>query len=273
MIRDDPGERLYFFRTKGLAGVEVLAAYGSFQPWHVFHENYAFCACRTATSEFRYRHNTHSLDNGSLMMLEPGELHYNTVVHRRSDFKAVFISPTEFEKVARELEIPGTAHFRFAENKDPQSFAAIYTLSEAIEANDTLLRQQWLLDMCVRRLLNFAERKPILIGGGYEHRAVARAKAYLEEKCEEAVTLDELSAIAGVSRFRLAHAFTKEVGIPPHAYQIHVRIARAQSLLIRGMPQADVAAGLGFTDQSHFARHFKRIWRVTPGEYAAAALR
>lgn len=272
MIRDDPGERLHFFRTERLPGVEVLAAYGSFQPWHVYHENYAFCACRTATSEFRYRHRTHSLDNGSLMLLEPGELHFNTVVHRRSDFKAVFISPAQFERVAQELEIPGTAHFRFAENKDPQSFAAIYALSEAIEAGDTALRQQWLLDVCVRRLLHFAERKPIA-AGGYEHRAVARAKAYLEEKCEEAVTLDELAAVAGVSRFRLAHAFSKEVGIPPHAYQLHVRIARAQSLLMRGMPQADVAAELGFTDQSHFSRHFKRIWRVTPGEYATAASR
>lgn len=104
-----------------------------------------------------------------------------------------------------------------------------------------------------------------------EHQAVAHAKAYLREHCHEAVTLDELCALSGgLSRFRLVHAFRREVGLPPHGWQIHLRIARARSLLQAGMSPAKTAIALGFADQSHFTRHFRRIMRVTPGAYAQA---
>jgi AraC-like DNA-binding protein len=62
------------------------------------------------------------------------------------------------------------------------------------------------------------------------------------------------------------------VGVPPHAYQIQLRIARARHLLALGMPPSAVAAEVGFHDQSHFIRHFKRVLHVTPGEFAAVCL-
>jgi AraC-like DNA-binding protein len=268
MIRDDPGERLFFFRPEALAGAEVMSAYGSLQPWHIFHETYAFCACRTAAAGWRYRRGSHFLNDGSIMLLEPGEVHRNTTVHKRSDFKLLLISPHMFAEAARELDIVGTPHFGPAQIDDARLFETIYRLSAAVESGDTLLHQQSLMADCMRRLLGHAESKPRSPERGQEHRAVARIKLYLEDLCHEAVTLDELSANAGVSRFRLIHAFTREVGLPPHAYQIHVRIERARLLLWRGMSVTDVAAELGFSDQSHFTRHFTRIMRITPGEYA-----
>jgi AraC-like DNA-binding protein len=75
-----------------------------------------------------------------------------------------------------------------------------------------------------------------------------------------------------VSRFHLVHAFTSEVGLPPHAYQIHLRIRRSRALLAAGMPLGGIAADLGFADQSHFGRHFRRVVGVTPGAYANATL-
>jgi len=82
------------------------------------------------------------------------------------------------------------------------------------------------------------------------------------------VDLEDLSDLTGLSRFTLVHAFTHEIGIPPHAYQIGIRIDRARTLLEGGVPPGLVAAEVGFADQSHFHRHFKQILQVTPGEYA-----
>jgi len=101
--------------------------------------------------------------------------------------------------------------------------------------------------------------------------AVERAKAHLREHYSETVSLQSLAAASGLSRFRLVHAFTQVVGIAPHAYQIHVRVDRARAMLRSGMPPVQVATSVGFADQSHFNRHFKRILRVTPSEYARAA--
>jgi AraC-like DNA-binding protein len=98
-------------------------------------------------------------------------------------------------------------------------------------------------------------------------RAVECARLYLHEHYAEPVRLAELVRLTGLSRFHLAHLFTRYTGLPPHAYQILVRIERARALLLAGIPAVEVAGLVGFADQSHFTRHFRRIWRVTPGSY------
>jgi len=80
--------------------------------------------------------------------------------------------------------------------------------------------------------------------------------------------LDQLSSAAGLSRFHLLRTFTNQVGIPPHAYQIRVRIEHARRLLRMGMPSVAAANAVGFADQSHLTRHFKRVLYETPGAYA-----
>jgi AraC-like DNA-binding protein len=63
--------------------------------------------------------------------------------------------------------------------------------------------------------------------------------------------------------------FKSEVGLPPHTYQIALRLQLARRLIERGTRPADAAAEAGFTDQSHLHRHFRRMG-MTPGAYAAA---
>ena len=57
------------------------------------------------------------------------------------------------------------------------------------------------------------------------------------------------------------------MGVPPHAYLRQIRIAQAKKLLKSGLSLADVAQTVGFTDQSHLNRWFKRLWGITPGQY------
>lgn len=101
--------------------------------------------------------------------------------------------------------------------------------------------------------------------------AVARARALLDERFTETVGLDELAVHARLDKFRLCRAFREQVGVPPHAYITLRRIARAQQLLGRGVPPAEVAARVGFYDQSLMHRHFKRLLRITPGAFARAS--
>jgi AraC-like DNA-binding protein len=124
----------------------------------------------------------------------------------------------------------------------------------------------------VRLAFAHTEENPPQAAFGYHHDAIRRARAYLHERFNESVSLDELSAIAGLSPYHLVRSFTRRFGLPPHAYQIHVRVERARVLLATGMPPAQVASSVGFADQSHFTRHFRRINNVTPANYARAAV-
>lgn len=98
-------------------------------------------------------------------------------------------------------------------------------------------------------------------------RAVERAVAFIETYFAQPVSLATLAAIAGLSVSRFATLFRQEIGISPHRYVCLVRIRHAQTLLRHGMPPSVVATEVGFFDQSHLGRHFRRTVGVTPGDY------
>lgn len=110
------------------------------------------------------------------------------------------------------------------------------------------------------------ERRPL---AAYRHPGVRRAREYLAEHFAEPVSLADLERVAGLTRFHLVRSFAARYGLPPHAYQVQLRLAAARRLIRAGLPLAQVAAEAGFADQSHLGRHFKRVWGVTPGRYAS----
>ncbi len=101
--------------------------------------------------------------------------------------------------------------------------------------------------------------------------AVARARAFIDRHYADPIPLPQLARQAGLSESQLTRAFRAAVGLPPHAYQLNLRLLRARRLLAAGLPIAEVAGATGFADQSHLTRLFKRMAGVTPGQYALAS--
>ena len=86
------------------------------------------------------------------------------------------------------------------------------------------------------------------------------------------VTADDLAAAAGCSRFAAYRAFRSAFGLPPSDYQRQLRLRAARTLLAAGTPAAEAAAAVGFADQAHLTRWFRRYYGITPGEYRLAGL-
>jgi AraC-like DNA-binding protein len=95
-----------------------------------------------------------------------------------------------------------------------------------------------------------------------------RARATLEELVAEPPTIAELARQLGTSRFALMRRFAADFGITPYAFVLRLRVERARDRLAHGAELQAVAHDLGFADQAHFTRIFKRIVGITPGEYA-----
>ncbi|GLU31174.1 AraC family transcriptional regulator [Trinickia caryophylli] len=100
-----------------------------------------------------------------------------------------------------------------------------------------------------------------------------RARAFIDAHFDEPLTLAQMAAPAALSVSRFATAFRERFGASPYRYLCGRRIERAQSLLLAGVPSVAVASELGFFDQSHFGRHFKRWCGMTPSAFVAQALR
>ncbi len=101
-----------------------------------------------------------------------------------------------------------------------------------------------------------------------------KLRAWLEAHCAEPVRLATLAELAGCSPSRVNRVFSQSFGLPPHEYLMQQRLGLAARQL-RESEEAlvDLAIRLGFADQSHFQRFFKRAFGVTPGAYREASRR
>nr|WP_254615125.1 helix-turn-helix transcriptional regulator [Burkholderia pyrrocinia] len=98
-------------------------------------------------------------------------------------------------------------------------------------------------------------------------RAIGGALRVIETSFAQPLGLAALAAAAGLSVSRFAARFRSEVGVSPHRYLCLVRIRCAQELLRAGLPPSVVATEVGFFDQSHLCRHFRRVLGRTPRDY------
>ncbi len=89
----------------------------------------------------------------------------------------------------------------------------------------------------------------------------------LASELSRPLSLAELSAEVGISASHLNRRFAASYGLPPHRYQLQCRLDVAKRLLRSGLLISAVAHELGFSDQSHFTRWFRRCVGATPARY------
>lgn len=102
---------------------------------------------------------------------------------------------------------------------------------------------------------------------GREHRAVSLVKDVLQANPGDDHSISSLSLIAGLNQKYLIDVFIRDVGLSPHRYLTSIRINRAKDRLVRGEAMGRIAQDLGFYDQSHFSKTFKRYVRVSPSQF------
>jgi AraC-like DNA-binding protein len=98
----------------------------------------------------------------------------------------------------------------------------------------------------------------------------ARLRTLLDDRLAESITLKEAGTLLQAHPSHLVRAFSHAYGISPHRYLIARRVDRARHLLGRGHAPATVAAVVGFHDQAHMSRHFRRVLGATPSSFREA---
>ena len=204
---------------------------------------------------------------GVMLALEPGDC--VTPVRRRSDltsFRTMLVEPDYAARFIETAYPDGGVKLRRGLLGEPVA-QALDALWNAVMGGDPPFTQESLL----AAFLEAASDETRPLPPAPMTPPIARAKKLLEERYADDVRLDELEAAIGLSRFYLVRRFRAEVGMPPHAYQLALRLDRARVLVAEGVPLVEVASRCGFTDQSHLTRHFRRATGVAPGAYARSA--
>ncbi|WP_354082028.1 AraC family transcriptional regulator [Bradyrhizobium sp. S3.3.6] len=94
---------------------------------------------------------------------------------------------------------------------------------------------------------------------------IARVRAFVEENLHSNIDARKLSAVAKLSRAHFSRSFKESFGEPPHAYVIKRRLERACHLMVTtSEPLGEIALGVGFSDQSHLCKLFRRAFGQRP---------
>ncbi|WP_212912072.1 AraC family transcriptional regulator [Streptomyces sp. TS71-3] len=130
-------------------------------------------------------------------------------------------------------------------------------------------RVPWLLTVLARR---HGSARPVddVVPGA--RRIALAVRDRLAEELLAPPSLAELAALFGLSRYQVLRAFRDTLGMPPYAWLAQHRVARARTLLDAGHRPAEAAGLVGFADQAHLTRWFRRVMGVTPAAYRAAVV-
>lgn len=98
-----------------------------------------------------------------------------------------------------------------------------------------------------------------------------RVTEYLAAHLADDVQLQTVSDLVNLSRSYFSRAFKSSTGLAPHQWLLQARIAKAKQLLLdTQLPLAQIAVEIGFADQAHFTRTFRRAVGQSPGAWQRA---
>ncbi len=151
----------------------------------------------------------------------------------------------------------------------PADLLRVKALFAVLQSEQSALEKESVLIAELNHFLNLETYWQLRNQEAAEPESLNRVAEYLRANYRDGVTLDQLAAVAGVSKYQLLRLFKKVYRTPPHAFQMMLRINFAKEEL-RTKPERPVLAiaqDAGFFDQSHFVKTFKQYAGTTPVAY------
>lgn len=260
---DHPLDRAEFKRPAHRDGVELYRAHivrHTFDP-HT-HEAFGLGAIESGVERFRYRGSDHLAPAGSLVTMNPDELHTGRA---ETDggwrYRMVYVDADVVERVSGDRGW----HFGDAVGHDAPRARRVAALLDALWRADEPLAFDSLLHTLLAEFRSHARSARTAAPEGALR--FAPVVDYLRAHLDRRLTLDELAAVAGLSPFHFLRQFKARYHATPQQMLMALRLFEAKRLLAAGDAPAEVAAATGLADQAHLTRAFARRYGVTPARY------
>lgn len=268
-------EFVKFKHVQELGGLELLnASYVQKQFSKHVHEGYCIGVIEEGAQSFYRTGALHVAPKGDIILVNADEVHTgSSAVATGWRYRAIYPTPEMLKDVSQDFfHSSGTMPwFPNAVIHDEGLAQQLSLLFDLLENKDYQLFKQTLYLSTLAYLMSHHSR--IKVGElplPEAQNRILMIKELLASTPEKDFSLNELAETAGLSPWHFLRQFKKYTGLPPHAWLIQFRLHRAKQFLKRGENIALVADLCGFSDQSHFNRHFKKAMGVTPLQYVTS---
>jgi AraC-like DNA-binding protein len=249
--------------------VEVMSAVSSNRHWSDYHEGYVVALVDrdqpALAATWRLNSMTYVTSTGGFFLFSPGDHHRTIDVTAPARFSVVRFAPGMMQAACEQLDVPRHLHFDDPASRDPLAFDAVQQFVATVAAGaDALSLECAQTEALASVITRLGRHSPSLRLDPVVDFRIRRVRDRLREQPEVRPSLDELAAMAQMTRFTLCRAFKNWLGMSPGQYWCGCRVSRARELLDRGASPTCVAHQLAFADEAHFSRIFRRNQGLPP---------
>ncbi len=130
--------------------------------------------------------------------------------------------------------------------------------------------QEYTSALLLRLMVVIARKKALVenkIQGEYS-RYIQHALLFMYNNINKSPSVKQISQEIGLCEGYFSHLFSAVMGVSPYAYMMMLRIEKAKELLLNtDRFISEISADVGWGDQSHFCRFFKKKVGMSPSEY------
>lgn len=234
-----------------------------------FHEYYVVGFIESGQRYLSCKNKKYTIETGDLILFNPGDNHTCKQIDGRTlDYRCINIQQEVMRKAV--FEITGKDYLPYF--KEPVLFHndLVSTLRELhlmVMMEEKEFKKEEIFLFIIQQLITEYADAVSVVASQEANAEIKAVCDYLENNYMKNITLNDLSDLAGISKYHLIRSFTKQKGISPYSYLETIRISKAKRLLEQGIAPIDVALQTGFTDQSHFTNFFKKLIGLTPKQY------
>ena len=256
------------FHAEGDPPIEMVSAYF---PRHAFprhyHHTYVIQMVEEGTDEFLCGHHQFRAAPGTVVAIHPGEVHTgNPSEDGPLTYRALYPSGPTMAQIAAEAGLGAQApEFESRVIQDPDLAERLLEAHRGVQSGASALSSAQLRAALGELIVRHSRVDSETCRA--EPLAVRQARELIESDPSRNFSLDELADYCGYSPYYFLRLFKRAVGLPPHEYTQALRAEKAREMLRQGMPAWLAALDLGYADQAHFTRSFRKISGGTPGAF------
>lgn len=216
-------------------------------PWH-FHTCYTLIVVEKGTIIYEFQDMSIQVGKAEALLIEPYKIHRNTI-SQPTAYRAFFLPPEYFEFVEQNKLVTQKVNH-------PNVTDRIIDLLNKIE-----------IKYSKRELKEIIFRLCELMNHLQIEQSAESPLGVNIPIIDYDLTIKELAEKAHLSKFHYQRKFKKKCGLTVGQLKQQEKTIKAKTLLEKGKLSTDVAYELGFFDQSHFIKYFKKMWAITPKKF------